>query len=874
MKEMLECFRSTGGIIVGPNDIFPLKNGQFEEIKNLMFNVCKTNYRNFPSYFTKFRFLHYSRYLKNTIELKENNDQSTSNLIPNEIEQNLQRWEKALKLESLNDSNDQNLIQSGYPWMGISLICKDFMQTPHGYKIVLSTKKGKCFDIRYGNNYALNTTINLFGNREELTKQKGYDAMLYAFKCKQMPDYGDDPDISKLMPLHKNYDSSQLTALSALLNKNRPIVAIHGAAGTGKTLLLAQYLDIILKSDEYKNMPIAVISPSTSSLYRIIDFYCSIASKEILKEIPFIIMREFDGTASFFSIKNQNVQQLVKMASFRDFQRIYSEEIINILKELEILRKSNKKSSSQKISLLNERMLNLRDEEVYEFIRQRRLVFLTFSASNLQLLERIGVKFGGVIIDNAERLNEPESWITILKTSSFVRLFGDYHQSNKTLLNYNNSLLQKLDEDFGDSDVNFHLNRQYTANSAIRAWGDSVLYKEKKVIPADKSVEKMSLNEILKPNLKNKTPKLITEPLVLVDTSKLEGEWKESMFEGVSLTTATNFCNNCQCCSSNHLTAGQYSGNTINENEINSNHLSNSPQLTFSIPNAKPIPLIETENGLQKFYKIDYNGIESNLNKKTFFLPIPVAALIVQPNNLGCNCLKGKTPIIEENVPEENGCESRCEKCTNENETSEEGNNNCCDECLQQNILKKSKKEENKGEQHQFIFHQEPDINNNNKIPLEIFKNFVTKNREGVPENNKISNTFHEESLENLRGRLKDISDKMDLLKQLNAEMRSPLQQTQNHRIFPITKPEFYGKEEIENNNNLITSIGQSTEKDKQLGDNNNNIIIPEQQQKQLFFAPSMSENEQAIKRKIMAKTLTNPINNEEINKTVRKINF
>ncbi|KAL7070614.1 hypothetical protein ACQ4LE_010632 [Meloidogyne hapla] len=391
--------------------------------------------------------------------------------------------------------------------------------------------KGKCFDIRYGNNYALNTTINLFGNREELTKQKGYDAMLYAFKCKQMPDYGDDPDISKLMPLHKNYDSSQLTALSALLNKNRPIVAIHGAAGTGKTLLLAQYLDIILKSDEYKNMPIAVISPSTSSLYRIIDFYCSIASKEILKEIPFIIMREFDGTASFFSIKNQNVQQLVKMASFRDFQRIYSEEIINILKELEILRKSNKKSSSQKISLLNERMLNLRDEEVYEFIRQRRLVFLTFSASNLQLLERIGVKFGGVIIDNAERLNEPESWITILKTSSFVRLFGDYHQSNKTLLNYNNSLLQKLDEDFGDSDVNFHLNRQYTANSAIRAWGDSVLYKEKKVIPADKSVEKMSLNEILKPNLKNKTPKLITEPLVLVDTSKLEGEWKESMFE-------------------------------------------------------------------------------------------------------------------------------------------------------------------------------------------------------------------------------------------------------------------------------------------------------------------------------------------------------
>ncbi|KAL7070617.1 hypothetical protein ACQ4LE_010631 [Meloidogyne hapla] len=575
----------------------PLQWWHVNEKKFPMFNVCKTNYRNFPSYFTKFRFLHYSRYLKNTIELKENNDQSTSNLIPNEIEQNLQRWEKAL----LGNSSDPNLKPiHEYPWMGFSLKCVDVIKSDNnfGYRIILSIEnlsqlsslrqltlnagfnldlkilepncdiivecvfiksfdnnilikmgnerfdsfnlvgdiKGKCFDIRYGNNYALNTTINLFGNREELTKQKGYDAMLYAFKCKQMPDYGDDPDISKLMPLHKNYDSSQLTALSALLNKNRPIVAIHGAAGTGKTLLLAQYLDIILKSDEYKNMPIAVISPSTSSLYRIIDFYCSIASKEILKEIPFIIMREFDGAAAFLTLQNPNVQQLVNIASFHNFKRIYSEEVLNIFKEKKFFEKS-KDGSSQEISSLIQHMQSLKDKEAYDFIKKRRIVFLTYSPSKFQLLERIGIKFGGVIIDNAERINESESWQTILKTSSFVRLFGDYHQFIKPSsmeqlkLNYNKSLLQKLDEDFGDSNVNFHLNRQYTANSTIRAWGDSVLYKEKKAIPADKSVEEMNLNEILMPNLKNKTPKLITEPLVLVDTSKLEGEWKESMFE-------------------------------------------------------------------------------------------------------------------------------------------------------------------------------------------------------------------------------------------------------------------------------------------------------------------------------------------------------
>uniref|UniRef100_A0A914N1N5 DNA2/NAM7 helicase helicase domain-containing protein n=1 Tax=Meloidogyne incognita TaxID=6306 RepID=A0A914N1N5_MELIC len=359
-----------------------------------MFNVCKTNYRSFPSFLTKLRFLHYSRYLKNINELKENNIQSTSNLIPDEIEQNLQRWEEGIKL-GFDFSENPNVNQLQDLWMGLSLECVDFKQhssafitlstrnlsksqlsslrllnlsvartldlkilEPNNdtiiecaflklsdYNIVVKTNifdasnlrgniKGKYFDIRLSQNYSLKKAINLFANREEFTKYKGYDAMLYAFKCKKMPNFGDDPDIETLMPLYKNYDSSQLTALSALLNKNRPIVAVHGAAGTGKTLLLAQYLDILSKSDESKDMPIAVISRSISSLYRLIDLYCSIASKEILKEIPFICLKEFDVASSDFSIKNQNVLQLVKMASFQSFRRIYDEATLKILEEL------------------------------------------------------------------------------------------------------------------------------------------------------------------------------------------------------------------------------------------------------------------------------------------------------------------------------------------------------------------------------------------------------------------------------------------------------------------------------------------------------------------------------------------------------------
>ncbi|CAK5093233.1 unnamed protein product [Meloidogyne enterolobii] len=224
-----------------------------------MFNVCKTNYRNFPSSLTKLRFLHYSRYLKNINELKE----STSNLIPNEIEQNIQRWEKGIKL-GFDFSENPNQLQN--QWMGLSLECVDFKQLSSAF-ITLSTKnlsksqlsslrllnlnagrnldlkimepnsdtiiecaflrlsnyylvvktnifvfdasnlrgniEGKSFDLRLSQNYSLKKAINLFGNREEFTKYKGYDAMLYAFKCKKMPNFGDDPDINKFMPLYK-----------------------------------------------------------------------------------------------------------------------------------------------------------------------------------------------------------------------------------------------------------------------------------------------------------------------------------------------------------------------------------------------------------------------------------------------------------------------------------------------------------------------------------------------------------------------------------------------------------------------------------------------------------------------------------------------
>ena len=103
-----------------------------------------------------------------------------------------------------------------------------------------------------------------------------------------------------------------------MLNPKRPIVAVHGAAGTGKSLLLAEYLNIMIKSNYNNSLPIAIISNSTTSLYRLINFYCNIAGQ---KTADFFIFKDFDYDASIYSITNPNVRKLVELASLYRFPK-------------------------------------------------------------------------------------------------------------------------------------------------------------------------------------------------------------------------------------------------------------------------------------------------------------------------------------------------------------------------------------------------------------------------------------------------------------------------------------------------------------------------------------------------------------------------
>ena len=81
-----------------------------------------------------------------------------------------------------------------------------------------------------------------------------------------------------------------------------------------------------------------------------------------------------------------------------------------------------------------------------------------------------------------------------------------------------------MDEQSG-TEVNFHLQRQYRSVPVIQEWPARIFYGQRAAEP-DKSVENINLKELLIPNAK-----MITDPLVLVDLNRLEGEWQPSMFE-------------------------------------------------------------------------------------------------------------------------------------------------------------------------------------------------------------------------------------------------------------------------------------------------------------------------------------------------------
>uniref|UniRef100_A0A1I8C229 AAA_12 domain-containing protein n=1 Tax=Meloidogyne hapla TaxID=6305 RepID=A0A1I8C229_MELHA len=310
----------------------------------------------------------------------------------------------------------------------------------------------------------------------------GYETMLYAYKCsKRRPKLAEiNSDFSHLNYLlhENNFDNSQQLAIEAVLDMNKPLVAVQGAPGTGKSRLLLECIDILARQGK---RILLLCNISLAHLYRfLLQYY------KLTKRTDFIL---FNG---------------------------YDEELLNsCIDDIELRKIFVNKSVRMDITLSN----------IKEFCERNdwRIACTSGSNSLLDAFVQNKISFDVFLADDAGRIN-----------SSRARLFGDSHNLPPPIqslhayqLQFNRSLLQRLNEQFGN-EINYYLSTQYRSNPKIREWQNKIFYKNEEPLN-DKNIRNICIEDYLNEE-KIKENNLIKEPLVFVDTSILNGEWNKQMF--------------------------------------------------------------------------------------------------------------------------------------------------------------------------------------------------------------------------------------------------------------------------------------------------------------------------------------------------------
>uniref|UniRef100_A0A914LJ61 DNA2/NAM7 helicase-like C-terminal domain-containing protein n=1 Tax=Meloidogyne incognita TaxID=6306 RepID=A0A914LJ61_MELIC len=392
--------------------------------------------------------------------------------------------------ENTNLNNDKEML-------GVILSrTKSFIevQMQEDRNIDFSSFKGKSFVIqKWGSKSNIGRLKFLMTRGAEWEHLPGYETMLYAYKCiRRIPNVTDidsNPFPSNYSLRENNFDNSQQRAIEAVLDMNKPLVAVQGAEGTGKSRLLLECIDILARQGK---RILLLCNISLTHLYRfLLQYY------KLTKRTDFIL---FNG---------------------------YDEELLySCIDDVELRKIFVNKSVRKDITLSN----------VKEFCERNdwRIACTSGSNSLLDAFVQNKISFDFFLADDAGRINECDSWHYILTSSCRARLFGDFHNLQSPIhslqayqLKFNRSLLQQLSEQFG-SEVNYYLSTQYRSNSKIREWPNKIFYKHEAPLN-DKNVRDICIGDYLNEE-KVEENNLVKEPLVLVDTSILSGEWNKQMF--------------------------------------------------------------------------------------------------------------------------------------------------------------------------------------------------------------------------------------------------------------------------------------------------------------------------------------------------------
>ncbi|VDK42839.1 unnamed protein product [Anisakis simplex] len=320
----------------------------------------------------------------------------------------------------------------------------------------------------------------------------------------------------KLHYILDELNDDQKRAVSAALNKNRPVVTIQGPPGTGKTAVL---IEIILQAIRAKQK--VLCAPSNLAIENIITRIRNYNEQCRIGMDPNILMEDE------LKEDHNNYKQLVEI-----YERLVSEHLNESIR-------LNGYSSAITKKLMQDGK-RLKDFMQKNVISEKQVIFCTVSSSSLHSLKRFGFMADLLIIDEAGQVMECATWLPILQSKRCV-LCGDQHQLPAVLQSttavaqgLSRSLMEILNQQFG-SILNHILSIQYRMNEKIMKWSNEYFYESK--LNAHQSVANITLSEISDINEKS----VINAPLLMVDTQqKINKEADEFLPEDQSSKSSTN----------------------------------------------------------------------------------------------------------------------------------------------------------------------------------------------------------------------------------------------------------------------------------------------------------------------------------------------
>ncbi|KAK6029075.1 hypothetical protein OSTOST_04821, partial [Ostertagia ostertagi] len=335
-------------------------------------------------------------------------------------------------------------------------------------------------------------SVQDFFLQNKVVDTPGVDLLAYAFRAKNMPSVHNDRMIADLSG---ELNDSQRRAVCAALNKRRPFVTIQGPPGTGKTRVVAE----IVRQLFHRKQKTLVCAPS------------NVAVDKVMSEV----LKLFESEQIDDDLSSDKKRDMISDAETIE-DAITSNE--NYPELCDMFDKMNSSTDQGDRGKLKSEANKLKWKIIKESYKRRLAIFCTLTSSAIQRLSQVNWHPDVIIIDEAAQASEPVAWAAVVQAKRCI-LAGDHAQLPSTILsqaarkgNLDVSLMERLANEFFNTNINQLLTVQYRMNEKIMQWSSREFYESRLV--AAEEVSKITLSDISYISKDS----LLNNPLIMIDT--------------------------------------------------------------------------------------------------------------------------------------------------------------------------------------------------------------------------------------------------------------------------------------------------------------------------------------------------------------------